>query len=199
MDLLKKIKSYFLSGIYIIFPIAVTFYLLQLLFSFLFKIIIITGSYFQFLEIAQIKHSQFAVVAIIIFILGATVKILALEKKIHEIEKKTLTCIPLLSNVYIGIKKIIAIFKNKNDTSTQPVVWVKVKDNICVIGFIVGKLEPENAPNQTETFYSIFIPATPNPVTGHYIIATEKDFYYNNLSRESALSIIISGGIIRPE
>lgn len=199
MSLFQTIKSFLLSGIYIVFPIALTGYLIKIIFSFCSSILENLEKYFYFLKIKTIPHSQILMLLLLIFILGTIVKILNLEKKIHEIEKKILTHIPLISHIYIGIKKIVSIFKNKKDTSKQPVVWVKIKDNICIIGFVVGKLEKHNCPNETDIFYSIFIPATPNPVTGHYIIATEKEFYYNNFSREDALSIIISGGIIRPE
>lgn len=199
MKITSVIKTFFLSGLYIVFPIATTLYIIKIIFSFLTSFAIVIEKYCYFLKIYNTPHSELIVLIILIFILGITVKILNLEKKIQELEKKILTHIPIISHIYIGIKKIIAIFKNKKDTSSQSVVWVKIKDNTYIIGFIVGTLEKENTPIKDEIFYSIFIPATPNPVTGHYIIATEKEFYYNNLSREEAISIIISGGIIRPE
>ena len=63
---------------------------------------------------------------------------------------------------------------------------------------MIGELEKRYSPDEKK-YFSIFIPTTPNPMTGYYVIAAEGEFIFNSMTREEAISIIISGGIIRPE
>ena len=62
-----------------------------------------------------------------------------------------------------------------------------------------SKLAPELAPNQEEKFYNIFIPTTPNPTSGYFLILPERDIHVINITRQEAMAMVISGGIIQPE
>ncbi len=64
---------------------------------------------------------------------------------------------------------------------------------------MTSELNKELAPNQNEKYYSVFVPTTPNPTTGYYVIVPEKNCTIANLTRQEAMAIIISGGIIQPE
>ncbi len=121
---------------------------------------------------------------------------------IFDFEKKIIQKIPVIKIVYSGIKKITHLIKQSqsNTNESELVAWIKLpKLNIYCIGFYVGELETQYAPDKEKKYFSFFIPTTPNPVTGYYVIAGEGEFIFNQMTREEAISIIVSGGIIRPE
>ena len=53
-------------------------------------------------------------------------------------------------------------------------------------------------PDPTKRYYHIYIPNTPNPTTGHFIMLPATEFHKVNLSRHEAMTLVLSGGIIQP-
>ena len=47
--------------------------------------------------------------------------------------------------------------------------------------------------------YNIFIPTSPNPTSGMFIIANAKDVHILDIKIDDAVKLIISGGVITPE
>jgi len=45
---------------------------------------------------------------------------------------------------------------------------------------------------------NVFVPTTPNPTSGFYILIPEDEVVYLNMSVEDAFKLIISGGIVSP-
>jgi uncharacterized membrane protein len=203
MPIIKKIKNFFFSGILIILPITITVYIVYIILNFVFKIIDFINKYCVFLKINNIPHSELLNIIIIIILIGSIIHYANLEPQIQKIEKKIIQNIPIINLIYNGIKKITLLLNNntkKTEISNKnTIAWVKLpKLNIYSIGIVIGELEKKHSPDEKK-YFSLFIPTTPNPMTGYYIIAAENEFIINNMTREEAISIIISGGIIRPE
>ena len=49
-----------------------------------------------------------------------------------------------------------------------------------------------------EEFYHVFVPTTPNPTSGVFIVVPKKDVVHPDISVENGLKAIISGGILDP-
>ena len=64
---------------------------------------------------------------------------------------------------------------------------------------MTGKLEKELSPEKDKNYFSFFVPHTPNPISGYYIVAEENDCIFTSITRQEAISMVVSGGIIKPE
>lgn len=201
MITLNKIKKYFIRGLIIVLPILITFYILKAIVNFLIQFLYIIQKDFFFLKIYNIPQSQIIVLLLLIIFIGYIIKKLNLESQIFNIEKKLIQKLPIINTIYSGIKKITNLIKkSQNSQTSELIAWVKLpKLNIYCLGFFIGELEQKFSPDTNIKYFSFFIPTTPNPMTGYYIIAAENEFIFNSMTREEAISIIISGGIIRPE
>lgn len=202
MNTLKKIKKYFAVGVLILLPFCITVYVLKIIAGCFSSFLRLIHDNFYFLALAQIPYSELITIGLFIFLLGYIIKKLDLETVIFNFEKKIIQKIPLIKIVYNGIKKITNLIKQSqsNTNKSELIAWIKLpKLNIYSIGFYVGELETQYAPDKEKKYFSFFIPTTPNPVTGYYIIAAEGEFVFNQMTREEAISIVVSGGIIRPE
>ena len=51
---------------------------------------------------------------------------------------------------------------------------------------------------QGDIFYHVFVPTTPNPTSGVFIVIPKKDAIHPDISVEDGLKSIISGGILEP-
>jgi len=70
---------------------------------------------------------------------------------------------------------------------------------IYVIGFITGESKGEVQDKTDESMINVFIPTTPNPTSGFYILVSKDDLIVLDMSVENAFKLIISGGHHYPQ
>lgn len=202
---IKFIRISFFNGLLIILPFTLTVSLIMLAS----KIFIgwlqpaqeFLGHPIIFLSAIPYKAilNKIFLVVIILVLIGAIVRFFLLEPLIHLFEKM-LFQIPLIQPVYSAIKRLISAFSAHDQVSFQKVVLVEFpRKGVFSIGFLTSELSPDVMRDQKEKLYNIFIPHTPNPASGSLIILPKDDFQEINLTRQEAITMIISGGIIQPD
>lgn len=151
----------------------------------------------QFLQ--EIPHSEVILVILFILLVGLISHFL-LFSLFWKLLEKTVERVPLLRPVYFGIKQLIGAFTVKDKGTVQQVVFVEFpRKDIYSVGFLTSSLPEEIAPTKDIVYYSVFIPATPNPTTGFYVVVPKHDCIIADMTKQEAMSLIISGGIIQPE
>ncbi len=200
---LDLIKSLFISGFLTLLPLALT----VTLFAFLFRT---AKSWFKpvylilpdFLK--AIPESELIVVFLLILAVGAILKFFILRFVVDMVEAG-LGKVPLVRQVYFGIKQLISAFGPKDKQHFQQVVLVEFpRRGTYSVGFLTNEFPSELAPKNAHgephaIFYNIFVPHTPNPTTGFFILAPSHECITVPLTRQEAMTLIISGGIIQPD
>jgi len=197
--MVHEIQSLFLSGLFALLPMTLTVAVFTLTFR------LIRGwleplkqIHLPWLGVAE-PYSEFILAMIIIFVAGALYNAFILRPIIHAIEN-VVSRVPLVRPVYAGIKKLVDAFSLQDKTSFSNVVLVEFpRTGMYSIGFLAGEFDKTLSPHDKETFCSIFIPTTPNPTTGFLIIVPQKEVITLDISRQEAMAMIISGGIIQPD
>jgi len=193
-----ELKSIFLSGLFTILPLTLTL----LLFKTSFNIIrgwIAPISRIEPKFLQDVAYSEFILVILFIFVLGIILKFFILKSLIHFVEDRIFFRIPLLRSVYSGIKQLVHALTQQDQLSFNKVVLVEFPSpGIYSIGFLTGEFL-NMIPSQTEPHFNIFIPTTPNPTTGFFVILPKEKFFEIDLTRQEAMALIISGGIIKPD
>lgn len=188
----------FLKGLLTILPLALT----VAIFNVVLKVLVNWLAPLKRFEptfLTKIPYAEVIVAIIIICAIGTIVNFLLLKWFITSIET-LLFKIPLVRPIYSGIKQLVHAFNPHDQESFKQVVLVEFpREGIFSLGFVTSDLPVEIAPSSHETYYNIFIPTTPNPTTGYYIMTTQKSIRPVNLTRQEAMALIISGGIIQPE
>lgn len=195
----RYLWTLFLNGLLTILPITFTIVVLNLSF----KLIIdwlepVRKIQPEFLN--KLPYAEVILVILAIFALGTVLKIILLKRTIHILED-LISRIPLVRPIYRGTKQIVKAFVGKKSKlSFKQVVLVEFprKDIYC-IGFLTNELPENISPNKKEKFLNIYIPTSPNPTSGYFVILPEKDVKKVDLTRQEAMTMIISGGIIQPE
>ena len=115
--------------------------------------------------------------------------------------KQFLRKIPFVNQIYTTISQIINIVKSDRATTYQKVVAVEYpRKGIYSIGFLTAdKNETLEKATGVEKMYNIFIPTSPNPTSGMFIIVDAKDVHILDIKIDDAVKLIISGGVITPE
>lgn len=187
----------FLGGLFAILPLALTVYIINFAFRLVINILSPLAPFIpEFLRIIPYVEFLFAICAIIL--LGLVMRVILLRALVHGFED-LIYKIPLIRPVYSGIKQLVSAFDQQNKLSFKKVVLVEFpRKDLFSIGFLTSE-EPMITPGTDKKYYNIFIPTTPNPTTGYFIILAESEIKVIDISRQDAMALIISGGIIQPE
>lgn len=194
----KQAQHLFVKGLLFLLPIAITFSLFNFCFNLIRSWLVpLRRLHLPFLE--MIPYYELIVVAIFILAVGAFLQAFVLKPFIKFIED-VFSQIPLLSTVYFGAKQLIEAFSGQNKTSFKDVVYVEFpRPGIYSIGFLTSEVAPQFAPDTTKTYYNVYIPTTPNPTTGFFVVLPQDQFHHADLTRQEAITLIISGGILQPD
>lgn len=183
----KKLERWFLAGIAVVLPIAITAFVLIWLFNLLDGILknLITEIFG-----ITIPGLGLLVLLALIFIIGVVTSNL-IGRKITGWFQKIIGKIPLIKTVYNPVHKIISGLSSDKTDSFQKVVMLEfpTKGNKS-IGFITNS---EFTVKNKEKI-SVFIPTTPNPTNGFLVIVDRKDVEVLDITVNEGLNMVVSIG-----
>lgn len=195
---LTYLGSLFLKGLLALLPIALTFIVIRFCLT-------VTKNWLDSIHpylptwIPPIPYIELVVVIVFIFAVGIILHSFFIEQILNYLES-IIAKIPLVKSIYVSSKQLVNAFGSQDQGSFKQVVLVEFprKDSYS-IGFLTGQFPSPLAPHHDIPFFSVFVPATPNPTSGFYLIVPESAFTIINLTRQEAMALIISGGIIVPD
>jgi uncharacterized membrane protein len=198
VSFIDKASSLFLTGLFSILPITLTI----AIFTITFRVIV---SWLEPLKrfglpfLGKIPYSEVILAIAIIFIAGTLYNMFLFRPILHAIEN-LFSRIPLIRPVYSGIKKLVEAFSFQDKVSFTKIVRVEFPRNgIYSLGFLASQVDEKIVPDINKKYFNIFIPTTPNPTSGFLIIVPEEQIAILEISRQEAMAMIISGGIIQPD
>lgn len=191
----KRLRNLFIAGIIVLLPLVATVYIIYFLFNFIERW---TGPLIETVIGRQIPGIGIIFTFIVIFLAGLFATNI-IGRKIIEFGETILLKIPLFRNIYGSIKKVMeALFTKNKNSFKQPVLFEYPRKGLYQIGFLTNDSSPYFDQKTGRELYNIFLPTTPNPTSGMFIMAPRDDVILLNLSIEEALKVIISGGILNP-
>jgi uncharacterized membrane protein len=107
--------------------------------------------------------------------------------------------IPIFRGVYTAVQKLVQTFLGQSQANRQVVMIEYPRKGVYTVGFAMGRAWHELEKNNEAPLVNVFIPTTPNPTSGFYLLVPANDVAPLNLSMEEALKLITSGGLITPD
>lgn len=199
----RAIKKYFVAGLLVWLPITVTLWVIS-------SIIGATDQLMNFLPQKwqpetylgfHLPGLGFLVAVLVLFITGVLAANV-LGRKILEGWDKLLGRIPVVKSIYSGVKKVSeSLFSDNSRSFKTPVLVPFPQPNIWTIAFVSGSLPqtintmlPENA-----EYLPVYVPTTPNPTGGYYIMVRQSDIRELDMTVDEALKYVISLGMVVPD
>lgn len=107
--------------------------------------------------------------------------------------------IPLVSGIYNLFKQVADTVLAADRQGFRKVVLVEYpRRGIWSVGFVTGVSQGEVQRLTEQRMINVFMPTTPNPTSGYYILVPEADAMELNMSVDEAFKLIISGGMVAP-
>jgi len=201
-----RIRNYFITGVAIIFPLAFTViiirflvvkinsYVLNPLVGFLTQ-----NPYLSEHSIFIAKVLVFIIVIFIISLIGWAANIIFL-RKLFGFGERIFVKVPMIGKIYSVTKEIGSAFLGQGKTFFERVVLIEYpRKGVYSIGFSTGPGKGEIQNVTGEELINVFVPTTPNPTSGIFLLVPKGDVKFLDMSVEEGLKIVVSSGTITPE
>jgi len=207
-------KKYFITGLVILLPLAVTIAIVIFLINFLTKpfVGLVTSilnqfdflhKTFLFLTPDQIiLYTSKILILITLFFFTVLLGVITRWFFIHSLIRlgdRILHRIPIINTVYKTTQEIIkTLFASDKETFKKVVMAPFPHTGAYVIGLVSRESPPECADKTKEELVTVLIPTTPNPTTGFLLMYKQEDLIYLDMKPEQAIKYIVSCGVIVP-
>ena len=208
-----RLKKNFYTGLLMILPVVITYYIFNWLFNLAFRIINNTAIikvlkklvYFGFGEKADAFYIQMLVYIVAALIIVSSITLLGYMTKLvffSKIIKKAtdvLERIPIIKTVYSTSKQIIGVvYSGDGESVYKKVVAVEFpRKGIYAIGFLTA--DKNTALKEFLADKEIVNVFVPNPTSGFLLCMPREDVHPLNMTVEWAFKLIVSGGYITEE
>ena len=103
--------------------------------------------------------------------------------------------VPVVGQVYHGLRNIRAVLLDSEQTPFTDVVLVELSDGVSVLGFTVGEAQHKLQTTRAGDGIAVYVPLAPNPtVGGHLMVVDPAVLTETALSRTEALTAIVTLG-----
>jgi uncharacterized membrane protein len=202
----KFLGDNFLAGIIVILPIAITVLIIRFFVVSLNAIMLNpltrglkTYPLYEDQRLFLAKTLIFIVVVLIIALVGLLTRVI-IVRRFFAFFEKILLKLPMINKVYGSIKDISSAFLGKKKSGFKKVVLVEYpRKGIYTLGFVTSESSGSfhDAANDPDLI-SVYVPTTPNPTSGYFILINRHEVKPLDMSVEEALKVVISAGAIAP-
>lgn len=112
---------------------------------------------------------------------------------------KLMNRIPVVRSIYTSVKQVSdTLFSGSGNAFSKAVLIRYPHGNSWSIAFLTGQAAGEVAEKLAGEFVSVYIPTTPNPTSGYFLLLPRADVIELDMSVDDALKYVISMGVVVP-
>ena len=201
---MKSIRKWLLAGLLVIVPVMVTVWVLDWIVSSLDKTLQILPSDWQPDKLIGFHIPGFGVILAfaILLIVGAAASNF-LGKKLVSWWDALLNRIPVVRSIYSSVKQVSdTLFSDGGNAFRTAVLVQWPRENVWTIAFITGTPAGDVAVHLknggSDEYVSVYVPTTPNPTGGYFILLKKSECIELSMSVDEALKYIVSMGVVVP-
>jgi uncharacterized membrane protein len=196
---LKNLRNYFISGLLFWIPLGLSIVVIK----FFLELIndIVPPEYMPetlFNLGSTIPGSGIVWVVLVIIITGALVSNF-IGRKLVKLWEKLLNRIPGFRGIYKALKQLSdTVLSTSGDSFKKAVLVEYPRKGMWTIAFQTGNYHGEVEKKIGERIINIYVPTTPNPTSGFFIMLPKDDVIELDMSVDEAFKLIISTGVVAP-
>lgn len=200
MELQSRLSRSLLAGLGVVLPIVLIVFLGWQLFQWTTGLARLMAAVPQALGITGVTGSVLAgVTAVVVVVvglaaLGLVVRTRVVAWAIEEFDR-VVERVPIVGQVYHGLRNIRAVLLDSDQTPFEQVVLVELADGVSVLGFTVGEAHARLQAARSDDAVAVYVPLAPNPtVGGHLVVVDPQTLTETTLSRTEALTAVVTLG-----
>ena len=193
-------KKYLITGLLIWIPLVITMWVLKLVVDVLDQSLLLLPKAWQTENWLGVHIPGLgAILTIVIVLLTGLFATNFFGAQLVEIWHEILHRIPVVNSIYSSVKQISdTLFSSSGQAFRKALLVQWPRENMWTIAFLTGTPGAGVAQHLPEDCIAVYVPTTPNPTGGYFVIVARKDVIELDMSVDQALKYIISMGVVPP-
>lgn len=198
--MMQKIRQYLITGLLVLVPLAITAWVLKTVIGFMDNSLLLLPN-------AWHPHTIFkrdipglgAILTVAIVLLTGMLATNFFGKQLIMLWENLLNRVPFVKSIYSSVKQVSDTLFSGSGNAFRKAVLVKFPHQNCwTIAFLTGVPGGNVASHLHGDFVSVFVPTTPNPTSGYFLMLPKAEVIELEMSVDEALKYIISMGVVAP-
>jgi len=199
LNVREHLRGYFIAGILVTGPTALTVYLIWLFVTFIdHSVGALLPSEYNPQTYLHVPGIGLVIVVVGLTLIGGlTAGVLG--RVYIRMTDRILARMPVVRGIYAAVKQIFETVLAKQSNSFREVVLVEwPRDGMWTIAFVTAAVEGEIRAKTSDDTIAVYVPTTPNPTSGYLMFVPRKNAVTLDMAVEDAIKYIISTGIVTP-
>ena len=193
-------KKYFITGLLVLVPLFITVWVLSSIIG------IMDQSLFLLPEAwrpkALLGHEIVGIGALLTVLIILCTGLIATNffgKQLISLWEAMLSRVPFVKSIYASVKQVSdTLFSDSGNAFRHAVLVQFPRQGAWTIAFITGQPGGDIVNHLHGDFVSVYVPTTPNPTGGYFLMMPRADVIQLDMSVDEALKYIISMGVVSP-
>jgi len=194
-------RKYFITGLLILVPLAITAWVLSAVISTMDQSLLFVPERWQPRTLVgfDIPGLGTMLTVLIVFLTGLLTNNLV-GNYVVRVWEKLLQRIPIVNSLYSSVKQVSdTLFSSSGNAFRKAVLVPYPHQNSWTIAFLTGVPGGDVKNHLAGDYVSVYVPTTPNPTSGFFLMMKRADVVELDMSVDTALKYIVSMGVVVPE
>ena len=194
----SSIRRSLIAGVLVLAPLGLTIWVFVTLVSWADKLILLLPDAVQPQKLLGFPVPGLGIVlSVAVLLLVGTAMRYYTGRRIVLLYEGLLQHLPIVSSLYSGLKQLLQTFFSRRKSQFSQAVMVEYpRKGLYSIAFVTN--ECISITDQPQ-FISLFLPTTPNPTSGFFLMVERKDVRFLDIGIEEAFKMIMSAGLVAPQ
>lgn len=195
-----RVKKYFVTGLLVWVPLGITLWVLHLLVSTMDQTLLLLPEEFRTERWLGVYVPGMGVVMTVVVVLVTGVVVTNfLGQRLLLFWEGVLSRIPVVKSIYNSVKQVSdTLFTSGGHAFRKALLVQYPREGSWTIAFLTGEPGGDVINHLHGEYWSVYVPTTPNPTSGFFLMMPKADVIELDMSVDAALKYIISMGVVAP-
>jgi uncharacterized membrane protein len=195
------VKKYLIAGLLVWVPLGITIWVLQLLIGTMDQTLLLLPETWRPEQTLGFRIPGLgAALTLIVILLTGVFAANVIGERLIRFWESLLARIPFVKSIYYSVKQVSdTLFSSKGVAFRKALLIQYPRQGAWTIAFLTGKPGGAVAQHLDGDYISVYVPTTPNPTSGFFLMVPKSDVVELDMSVDAALKYIISMGVVAPE
>jgi uncharacterized membrane protein len=200
-ELMSALRKWLVAGLLVIVPVAITLSVLQWIIGTLDRTLLILPEAWHPDRLIGVHIPGFGVLLTFAILLSVgAVASNFMGKKFVVWGDKLVSRIPVVRSIYSSVKQVSdTLFSPSGNAFRKAVLVQWPLTGVWTIGFVTGAPGGDVSNYLVGDYVSVYVPTTPNPTGGYFVMLRKSDCVELKMSVDEALRYVISMGVVVPK
>ncbi len=194
-------RRYLIAGLLVWVPLGITWFVIKFMIDVMDQTLLLLPPDFRPENLLGFRVPGLGVVLTIVILLVTGIVVANLVgRTLVRMGERLLARIPLVRSIYSGVKQVMETMFSDSGKSFRNVVLIEYpRKGIWTLAFLTGEQGTRESEDKIGSRVShIFVPTTPNPTSGFFLMVPTDDVLILEMSVDEGLKMIISAGVVLP-